>query len=146
MSVRPEQLRKYVVSNDAIATIAREQLSMIDAELRKKVVYGRNVVHIPLETNFISLALDVEDSQRIIYCHIIQSLSERGFEVRISKNLDKVTLYVAFNMNISPEKIESMDKIIQKHQISDEDLELFYTTTSTLKLHVSEGGGSGAGS
>lgn len=141
MSLRPEQLRKFVVSDGTLNTIAREQLSMIDNEIRKKVSYGRNVVDISLETNFINLSLEREDAQRIIYCHIIKSLEKRGFkEVRISIKSDNVTLYVGFNLSISPEQITSMDKILQSHHIRDDELEKFYTTTSITESPVVGGG------
>lgn len=139
--LKPGHLRKFVVSNEAIADVARAQLSMIDARLQQSPKYGRNVVEIPLETTFIGINLAAADAQRLIYTHIIVSLKERGFEVRISIKPDTTMLYVGFNINMSPENIASMNSILRAHHIKDEDIPKFYALTSEQvpeSAHTSE--------
>lgn len=124
MSVTAKQLNKARVKGTELDAIVREHLQIIDTRLLEHArTWGLNIVVYDLPVNFSLPGLDKKDCQRIIYSSIIRSLSERGFDVRISLDSERTALYIRWVTSLEQKEVTAMTKLIRDHRIDHSELE-----------------------
>ncbi len=126
MAIPVSQLNKSGTKKDIFNVIIKEQLQIIDDKLLQfPKSWGRNVMihEIPMISSI--GGLEKKDVQRILYSTLIQSLSKRGFDVKISLKDNSSMLYIAWTTTLSNEEVEQMNKIIKHAVIKDEEIPSF---------------------
>lgn len=126
MSVTASELGLISASSHGYETVIREQLALIDAQLRRNShILGRNIVEHQLPTSFTTSRRGLERStiERIIYSSIIKSLMDRGFEVRILITDTTTTLYVSWVVALGTKEFDAMTTLIRKCAISRDQLQ-----------------------
>jgi hypothetical protein len=130
MSVTAQKLGKSEVKNSGLGTIVREQIEIIDAQLKsapKK--WGRNCLQVELPYSFSIDGLDMKDIQRSIYSSIIKSLVDRKFKVKIELRSSKTFLYIAWVVDIDRKEIAAMNTLIAEHIIPSDKIQAFQDGT-----------------
>jgi hypothetical protein len=111
---------------DQINVIVQSQLDIVNQKIMNhNANWGRNVIAVNLQDNFVINKLEKIDAQRIIYSKMIKSLKKRGFDVKIAlgKNGGKTTLYVAWKVGYEKEECEQMNKLITDNEIYPNQIE-----------------------
>ena len=121
------QLTRSTLKSKEVENMIKEQLFIIDEKLLKsKKSWGRNIVTHELPTIFTHISTgDRIDIQRFMYSTILKNLEKRGFDTKISLNLDTTVLYIAWVCEYSKEEMENMDIIIKKNIISSDNINEF---------------------
>lgn len=122
MSLKVEQLRKLGSKVSGAKGVVLDQLRLIDDKIsHSEKTWGRNIVICDLPTDIVIPGLEKRDSQRIIYSEIINSLQNRGFDVRIFICESRTRLFVAWTSDLSKDDEERMNKIIAKVRLKDQE-------------------------
>ena len=114
MSVTVARLRQNRVQSAGVNVVVRDNLQIIDQNILKhNNFWGRNQIDYELPITFRIAGIDDTIAQRMVYSSIIQSLKDRGFEVGLRVTSTICTLYVMWDAEIDPKKLEVMDVIIK---------------------------------
>ena len=125
--ITASQLTRSTLKSKEVENMIKEQLFIIDEKLLKsKKSWGRNIVTHELPTIFTHISTgDRIDIQRFMYSTILKNLEKRGFDTKISLNLDTTVLYIAWVCEYSKEEMENMDIIIKKNIIASDNINEF---------------------
>lgn len=114
MSVTVSRLRRNRVQSAGVNVVVRDNLQIIDQTILKhNNFWGRNRIDYDLPIIFRIAGIDDSIAQRMVYSSIIQSLKDRGFEVGLSVTTVKCTIFIMWDAEIDPKKLEVMDDIIR---------------------------------
>jgi hypothetical protein len=126
MTVKAADLSRASARSQDINCVLREQLRLIDDRLTRSVkIWGRNVVRYEVPTTFGIIGLDKKNMQLIIYTEILQSLVNRGFEVRIFFEEQRTEIFIAWTIKISAEEAEAMKATIRSKRIEKDKIDDF---------------------
>ncbi len=126
MSVKADQLRYAPNRASPLECIVTDQLRLLDEKLqRSDQVWGRNVVQHELPVHMPIAGLDKKDVQLLVYSAVVQSLRDRGFEVKILLEPARTVLYVAWVAGIDPAEVDAMGSIIRACRIERADVDRF---------------------
>lgn len=131
MSVTAKQLAVASTHKEDIARLVQEHIRGIDDVLIKKPrTWGRNCVTYDLPVNPPIHGLDKYNSQLLLYNAIIQSLEQRGFEVRILLETQRTTLYIAWVTELSAEEAAAMRAQIAAKRITRAAADQFFAVNT----------------
>ena len=126
MALRADQLKQTAISTSALESIVREQLRMIDTKIQNSdKTFGRNVVRVELETSFSIPGLAKSEQQRYVYSKLLQSIAERGFEVKIVLDQTYTCLYIAYTLEFDQAQLDAMNTIIRNGSLRPEQVDAF---------------------
>lgn len=123
MSVTVDKLKKMGLRRTDLDATIREQLLLIDERLLQLAgrAYGQNVLAYELPVTLVAPNIDRKTAQQIVYSAIIQSLKERGFDVRILLEEKCTILYIKWVTDIDPVELNAMDRLIREAQVVPAD-------------------------
>jgi hypothetical protein len=115
MSVLAEQLKDGILTSGKISKIIAEQIEIIDNRLLKiDKKMGLNTLkhNMPIITS--EAGLDKEETQLYIYAAIINSLTERGFNVQLKLNQSADFIIISWVASLDKKIRESCINTIKK--------------------------------
>lgn len=138
MSVTAAKLSRTGAKGKVLDSVIREQLRIIDDKLmRADRKWGRNVISVDLPSHLQFPGLDKLDSQRIVYCAIIRSLTKRGFGVRLLLETNRTSVFISWNADMNTADLAVMNKIIRSARITREELPAFLGTDAKKQIDES---------
>ncbi len=118
MAVTVTQLTEAVLKGSTVKHIVQEQLEVIDKLIqRKQSTIGENILVYDLPLVFHGINTDATMIKKVVYVSVIQSLSERGFDVKIKMEDTQSKLLIKWTVAIDKQLMNQYDTYLEQHKI-----------------------------
>jgi hypothetical protein len=115
MSLKASALKSNEAQKKAIAKEAKSILGHIDDELKIAHDQGKHNVSITLPITFSIPYMSNKDAQRNIYHHVLISLLEREFNVKIALNETYTIFHITWLSDSEQKDIELQNALLAKY-------------------------------
>lgn len=113
------QVSKSVLQGTIFNSIVKEQLLIIDKKiLNASKRIGLNAVIYDLPITFMTTHQNHTDTKIMIYYHILKSLEERGYEVKLDVSNVKAILKIEWVIGLDKSDITHMEKYLQNKTVN----------------------------
>ena len=112
------QISKSVVQGTVLNDIVKEHLIIIDKKiLNATKQLGANSLVYDLPVTFMTTPSNVTDTKIMVYYHILKSLEERGYNVKINVNSNRALLTVEWVIGLDRSDIQNMEQYLQQKSV-----------------------------
>jgi hypothetical protein len=119
MSIKADSLKINENKKKIINKQVVEILAHIDEELKKAHEQDKNVVSVTVPITFSIPYVSNKNAQRIIYSRLLESLIDRGYDVKISLSEEQTKLIIRWLTDEEEKDIEKQNQLLAKHTIRE---------------------------
>lgn len=119
MSLTADSLKNNEVQRKAVSREVTMVLAQIDDELKVAHTGGKHYAIVPVPISFGVPYMTGADSQRCIYFKILDSLIQRGFNVKIKMTKKSTLFIVSWLSDDERKQIQEHNLLLAKHTVKD---------------------------
>lgn len=113
------QVSKSVLQGTVLNDIVKEHLLIIDKKiLNASKQIGANTIIYDLPVTFMTAPSNITDTKIMVYYHILKSLEDRGYTVKINITNNKAILTIEWVIGLDTSDISEMENFLQQKSVN----------------------------
>lgn len=115
MSLRAELLKTNPNKLKAVMKEVTSILARVDDEIKNAYDRDESQVHVSVPITFAVPYMSNKNAQRIVYYKILESLLDRGFQVKILMSQDQTVYMIKWLTDDEEKDVEQQNTLLAKH-------------------------------